>query len=192
MPLPYSVKPSGSSVASQPVTIADLLDDYDRRTKNVGTTHGQNLSRLGSWTLTGAKFGGIGAGVGAAAAGIAALLGKRAKTARTDFAVGDARDAVGRAYQQFLGRQAAPEEIATHLQHQGYQGQGSRWVGEGGLNAVLQAIQGSDEAKQFAARAVPGMGTGVPGSGMTSVQARARQYAPQNINQQALLDLLKG
>lgn len=188
----YRVNPALPTSRSQPTGILDLLSQYGRRSQGLGTTHGQNLSRLGDWTLTGAKFGGVGAGVGAAAAGIAALMGKRAPTARTDFGVRDAQDAVGKAYQQYLGRAASPDEIASHLRNQGLQG-GDRWVGQQGLTSVLEAIKGSDEARQFQTRGPQATATSSHPlqARQDQIQAAARQLTPGTTNLQALLQLLQ-
>lgn len=189
----YRVNPALPQATAQPAGILDLLSQYGRRSQDVGTTHGKNLSRLADWTLTGAKFGGVGAGVGAAAAGIAALIGKRAPTARTDFAAGDARNAVGQAYQQYLGRAASPAEIASHLRGQGLKA-GDRWVGERGLRAVLEAIKGSDEAQQVQSRGPQAQApSGHPlQARQDRIQAAARQMTPGTTNLQALLQLLQG
>jgi hypothetical protein len=168
-----------------PVDLTDLMDDYGRRSKDVGTTHKQNLGRLASWTQMGARFGGVGAGVGAAAAGIAALMGKRAPTARTDFAVNDARDAISRAYQQYWGRQASEQDLQTHLQGQGWK-PGDRWVGEQGLTSVLSAIANGEEARNRAA-AMPTQGMNVPGSGLKAGQT-GMAMTPQR---QQLMDSLR-
>jgi hypothetical protein len=176
------------------------MDDYGRRTKNVGTTHKQNLGRLASWTQMGARFGGVGAGVGAAAAGIAALMGKRAPTARTDFAVNDARDAITRAYQQYWGRMPTEQDLMTHLQGQGWK-QGDRWVGEQGLTSVLSAIANGEEARNRATQMASqpqqstGMGLKAGQTGMTMTPQRQqvmdslRAGAP---NRDALLAHLRG
>lgn len=63
----------------------------------------------------------------------------RASTAKTDFAVNDARDAITRAISYYQGRAASPQEVEQILKSQGWK-PGDRWVGEAGLNGVLSQI----------------------------------------------------
>lgn len=77
-------------------------------------------------------------------------IGRRAKGSEHDYSVENATTALQRAYQQLLGRQASPEEIQAQLAGQGLK-PGDRWVGQSGLNSVLQSLIDSDEAKAYAA-----------------------------------------
>lgn len=128
-------------------------------TRRGGSAGGGALSGAAGGAGKGATIGsvipgvgtGIGAGVGAVIGGIAGAFNKKAETAPTDFLKTDAERAVQSAYREYLGRDASPQEIATHLRNQGLK-PGDSYVGEAGLSAVLNAIRGSDEAKAFAER----------------------------------------
>jgi hypothetical protein len=156
-PMPSAQAPRMPQQAMAPMAQArpeastgDILDDYQRR--------GGGTGGAGKGALSGASMGasigsiipvlgtGAGAGIGAIAGGITGAIKKHAKSAPTDFKVGDAEDAVQRAYQTYLGRPAMPDEIQSQLSGQGYRGTG-RWVGESGLMSVLKAIQDSEEAR---------------------------------------------
>lgn len=121
-------------------TPADFMS-YDRRGGS-GSAGKQMAAGALTGAATGMNFGGpIGAGVGAGIGLLAGAVNKHAATAPKDFAVDDAREAIGRAIQYFQGRRATPQEIEQILVGQGWQA-GDRWVGEGGLRSVLTAIAG--------------------------------------------------
>ncbi|HEX5010214.1 MAG TPA: hypothetical protein VFY71_07420 [Planctomycetota bacterium] len=130
----------------------DLTDQYGRRFEGTGGGIGSNAVRYAGY---GAAGGPIGMGVGALAGAIVGAATKNAPSAYTDFSVEDAADAIGKAYQKYLGRPASEEEIRNQLIGQGWDPNGGdRWVGEKGLRGdagVLAQIRDSDEAKQFAA-----------------------------------------
>jgi hypothetical protein len=101
----------------------------------------------------GAMAGPIGAGVGAAAGAIIGAATNNATSAYSDFRAEDAAQAIGQAYQEFLGRPASDDEIATHMANVGWDEQGGdRWMGEKPLTYILGQIKGSPEAQQRATR----------------------------------------
>ena len=112
----------------------DPLAQYERRNEGAGG-FGQGALKGGLTGATVGKFiGPIGAGLGAVGGaligGIGGLFSKNAETAKTDFAVGDARDAISKAYQRELGRDASADEINSQLAGQGWDAAGGdRWVG---------------------------------------------------------------
>jgi hypothetical protein len=154
--LPNSAKvggmaPSMPSMAAGPQasalpmpSIGDLESGYSRR----GGGTGGAASGAAGGALTGAGLGsivpGIGTGVGAIGGalygGIKGAITKHAKTAPTDFSVEDARTILSRAHQQYFGAPADPATIDAAIRGQGWQ-PGDRWVGESGLNGILQAWQ---------------------------------------------------
>lgn len=158
----------------------DLMAAYERRNEGAG---GVGRGALGG-AATGATIGSAvpvlgtaaGAVIGGIAGGIGGAFTKNAETAMTDFADRDARDAIGKAYQQYLGRPASVGELDDQLRAQGYRAdQGHKWVGEDGLRAVLSSIQRSPEAGLYQQTGVPvtaraqAAGTAAGGSASTSL-----------------------
>lgn len=198
MPLPYQTyRPQGGpgSVASQPV---DLLEGYERR-GGVGG-HKAAMGQAISGAMTGASYGSMvpvigtlaGLGIGAAIGGLKGIIGRKAASAPTDFQAGDARDAVTKAYRQYLGRDPEAGAIETHLRNQGLQG-GDRYVGEQGLQAVMKAIQSSPEAQAYAQRGQAPTQAGPSPMGGRLDDIRQRFGSGQGpINLTALLSALQG
>lgn len=77
--------------------------------------------------------------------GAALGIQRRAKGSQNDYSVQDASTALQRQYSNVLGRQASPEEIQSQLAGQGLK-PGDNWVGQKGLQAVLNSISQSPEA----------------------------------------------
>lgn len=137
-----------ASLASAPSalpmpSVADLESGYTRR----GGGTGGVLSGMGHGAMTGLTYGKYtGAGIvpamagGALIGGIRGAVTKHAKSAPTDFTVADAHSILSRAYQQYFGHPADPQQIEQAIVGQGWQ-PGDRWVGEGGLNAILHTWQ---------------------------------------------------
>lgn len=73
-------------------------------------------------------------------------IGRRAKTAGSDYSTQDAGTILQRGYQNSLGREASPEEIQSQLAGQGLK-PGDRWVGKSGLDAILASLGQSPEAQ---------------------------------------------
>jgi hypothetical protein len=73
-------------------------------------------------------------------------IGRRAKTAGSDYSVQDAGTVLQRGYQNTFGRQASPEEISSQLAGQGLK-PGDRWAGKSGLDAILGSLGQSPEAQ---------------------------------------------
>jgi hypothetical protein len=161
----------------------DPLAQYERRNEGAGgfgrgamsgaatgATLGSFVPALG--TAAGAVIGGIGGG-------IAGAFTKNAKSAMTDFSAGDARDAIGGAYRQHLGREASPSEIDSQLRGQGFRyDQGHQWVGETGLRAVLDSIQNSDEAARRVGGASNAGVTAPPNPGFAANPVAGRPAVP--------------
>lgn len=123
----------------------------------IGGTAGSVLGGAGAGALLGGKLGmwggpvaaGIGTAVGALGGLIGGAVNRKAATAPTDFAYNDASRVIGDAYKSYLGREASPQEINTHLQNIGWN-PGNSWVGENGLAYIVNAIQNSEEATRKA------------------------------------------
>ena len=67
---------------------------------------------------------------------------------RTDFTTGGAADALRRGYEQALGRTPGDYEIESQLAGQGLK-PGDRFVGQGGLQAILNSLAESEEGKAY-------------------------------------------
>lgn len=135
---PVAAAPAWHSLADEGV---DNFMSYDRR--NAG---GGGLGAAASYGMSGASTGmALGGPMGAAIGGGAGALiglfggGRHADTAKSDFAVEDARDAITKAIQYYQGRAATPQEVDQILAGQGWK-PGSRWVGEAGLRSVLTSL----------------------------------------------------
>lgn len=127
-----------------------LTDSFGRRFEGAGPGVKGGAVRGAGY---GAMAGPIGAGVGAAAGAIIGAATKNATSAYSDFRAEDAAQAIGQAYQEFLGRQASDDEIAGHMANVGWDEQGGdRWMGEKPLNFILGQIKNSPEAQQRATR----------------------------------------
>jgi hypothetical protein len=127
-----------------------LTDSFGRRFEGAGPGIKGGAVRGAGY---GAMAGPIGAGVGAAAGAIIGAATKNATSAYSDFRAEDAAQAIGQAYQEFLGRPASDDEIATHMANVGWDEQGGdRWMGEKPLTYILVQIKGSPEAQQRATR----------------------------------------
>lgn len=130
---------------------ADLLDAFGRRYEGTGGGINSGAIRgatMGANPALAAATGGISVGAGALGGAIAAAATKNAPSAFTDFSAADAYNAIGSGYQKYLGRQGSNDEIMQHMINQGYKPNGGdRWVGEHGLNSVLDAIADSPEAQ---------------------------------------------
>ena len=128
----------------------DLTDDYGRRFEGTGGGVASNAVRYAGY---GSAAGPIGMGIGAGVGALVGALTKNAPSAYTDFRVEDAADAIGKAYEKYLGRPASEEEIKNQLVGQGWNPTGGdRWVGEKNLTSaggVLDQIRNSPEAKAF-------------------------------------------
>lgn len=174
----YGGQPSQSGFVPTPgATYEDLTRDYRRREEGAGgvgrgAASGASLGAAagsvvpGLGTIAGGVIGGIGGAIGGA-------FTKNAESAYTDFAQQDARDAIANAYRSYLGRDASPDELNSQLMGQGWQ-PGDRWVGEAGLQSVINSIRDSDEARGYrpasaaatgGAAPAPGQGTVVPATG---------------------------
>jgi hypothetical protein len=126
----------------------DMVNGVARRGGSGGG--GSALGGAVGGASLGMTFGGpIGAGIGAVGGALKNAFSRRAATAPTDFNAGDARNSIASAYREYLGRDASPQEIETHLRNQGLE-QGDRYVGESGLAGVLSAIRNSEEAQRYA------------------------------------------
>jgi hypothetical protein len=147
-PTSSAQRPSANSYGQQGSTL-DMVNGVARRGGSGGG--GSAASGALSGGALGMTFGGpIGAGIGAVGGAIKNAVSRRASTAPTDFNAGDARNSIAAAYREYLGRDASPQEIETHLRNQGLE-QGDRYVGEHGLAGVLSAITNSEEAQRYAA-----------------------------------------
>jgi hypothetical protein len=71
-------------------------------------------------------------------------IGRRASGSQNDLSVDNAKQALGSAYQSILGRPGSDEEFMSHLQGQGLKS-GDRWVGQPGLDAVINSLSQSPE-----------------------------------------------
>jgi hypothetical protein len=134
---------------------ADITDIYGRRFEGAGPGVEGGAIRgasMGANPALAAATGGISVGVGALAGAIAGGATKNDVHAFSDFSANDAYDAIGKAYQKYLGREASPDEIMGRLVGQGYDPKRHEYVGERGLYSQLDFIADSDEAKQYAAR----------------------------------------
>jgi hypothetical protein len=89
----------------------------------------------------------VGGVVGGVAGAIAGAFTKNAKTAKTDLSLQQASDAIRQVYESELGRTPSAQEVQGHLVAQGLQPD-HKWVGEGGILAVIRNIQNSAEARQ--------------------------------------------
>lgn len=148
----------------------DLTDQYGRRFEGAGPGIKGGAVRGAGY---GAFAGPVGAGIGAAAGAIIGAATRNATSAYSDFSSQDAADAVGRAYQQYLGRPASEQEIRDQLVGQGWNPTGGdRWVGEKGLFSVLGSIKNSPEAQAYAARG------GQPSAAQTSTQGQPGALQP--------------
>jgi len=67
---------------------------------------------------------------------------------RTDFMLGGAQDQLRRGYEAATGRTPGDYEIESQLRGQGWQG-GDRFVGQGGLQAILKSLAESEEGKAY-------------------------------------------
>lgn len=126
------------------------LDQYGRRFEGTGPG-------IAGGAVKGAGYGtmvmpGVGTAIGA---GVGALIGaftKNAGSANTDFRVEDAAQAIKDAYKGELGREASDDEVMSQLVGQGWDPKGGdRWVGEKGINSVLDIIRASPEAQAYRA-----------------------------------------
>jgi len=126
---------------------AEYLDELGRRFEGTGGGVASNALRYAGY---GAAAGPIGMGIGAAAGAIKGLATKNAKSAYTDFKVEDAANAIKAEYEKELGRPASDEEVMAQLKGQGFDPTGGdRWVGEKGINSVMDQIRASPEAQAF-------------------------------------------
>ena len=126
---------------------AEYLDDLGRRFEGTGGGVASNALRYAGY---GAAAGPIGMGIGAGVGAIKGLASKNAKSAYTDFKVEDAANAIKAEYEKELGRPASDEEVMAQLKGQGFDPNGGdRWVGEKGLNSVMDQIRASPEAQAF-------------------------------------------
>jgi hypothetical protein len=128
---------------------AAYLDHLGRRFEGAGPG-------IAGGAATGAGYGAVagpvGAGIGAGVGAIVGAATKNAKSAFSDFNVEDASQAIRDAYKGELGRDASDEEVMGMLTGQGWDPTGGdRWVGEKGINSVLDHIRASPEAVAFRA-----------------------------------------
>jgi hypothetical protein len=148
-----------------------LMDEYDdpyaRRNEGSGGA--------GSGALKGLSYGSAagpaGMAVGAAAGAIAGAFTKNAKTARTDFAIDDAKQMISQAHEDAFGRPITPEYLDQIVRGQGWQ-DGDRWMGQDQLAYVLDAFANQapgDRAAQAAANAA----AATPAAGATPAGATA-------------------
>lgn len=147
-----------------------FTDDYGRRFEGTGPGIKGGAVRGAGY---GAMAGPIGAGVGALAGAIVGAATKNAPSAFSDFRVEDAAEAIGNAYQHYLGRPASEEEISAQMQAVGWDPTGGdRWMGEKPLNYIFGTLRDSEEARQRATRgavmdqlgAAPGAAEAVQGA----------------------------
>lgn len=161
------------SYAQSPNDVEGILSQYDRRNEGAGGV----WSGAGKGALTGLSVGKYIGPMGAipAAAGGALIGGaigaftKNAKSAMTDFSVNDARDAIAKGYQSRLGRDAGQDEISGQLRNVGWQ-DGDQWVGEMGLNAILNSLDPAND-KRVAGSATGAGASPSPGGGATTAPA---------------------
>lgn len=158
------------------------LDDYGRRFEGTGGgTHANAIkyAGMGANPALAAATGGLSI-LGGALFGIGkAAATRNAPSAYTDFRVEDAAEAVKNAYKGELGREATDDEVMGMLTGQGWDPNGGdRWVGEKGINSVINHIRESPEAQAYRARGavVDQLGGGAP-TVETSVPAGAERIS---------------
>lgn len=125
-----------------PKPVQDFIASYERRGGGTGGLKGAAggaMAGAGAASIVPGVGTAVGAGVGALVGAIRGAVNKRASTAPQDFTVQDATAAIDQAISYYQGRKATPQEIQQILEGQGWQ-PGDRWVGEGGLMAVLTAL----------------------------------------------------
>lgn len=136
---------------------ADLIDHYGRRFEGAGPGVAGGMVRgagYGANPALATATGGLSVLGGALIGGIVGAATKNAPTAFSDFRVEDAAEAIHNAYQKYLGRPATDDEVEGWLRGQGWNPErGDRWVGEAGLNSVLDQIADSPEAQAYRERA---------------------------------------
>jgi hypothetical protein len=104
-----------------------------------------------------AATGGLSVAAGALGGAIKGAVTKNAPSAFTDFRVEDAADAIKAAYKGELGRDATDDEVMGMLVGQGWDPNGGdRWVGEKGINYLLDHIRASPESQAFKTTGVAG------------------------------------
>jgi hypothetical protein len=161
----YTMAAPSYAQASGEDDLEGLLSQYERRNEGAGGV----WSGAGKGAMTGfhaGKYiGGMGAipaaAGGALIGGIAGAFTKNAESARTDFSQADARDAIAQGYRSRMGREASPDEISGQMRNVGWQ-DGDQWVGEVGLQAILDSLNPENDAAAAQARAG---GTGVADRG---------------------------
>jgi hypothetical protein len=131
------------------------LDDKGRRFEGTGGgTHSNMVKYAGMGANPALAASTMGLSVaGGALFGLAkAAATRNAPSAYTDFRVEDGADAIKAAYKNELGRDASDDEVMGMLQGQGWDPNGGdRWVGEKGINSVLDHIRASPEAQAYRA-----------------------------------------
>lgn len=159
------------------------LDEYGRRFEGTGGgTHANAIkyAGMGANPALAAATGGLSI-LGGALFGIGkAAATRNAPSAYTDFRVEDAAQAVKDAYKGELGREATDDEVMGMLTGQGWDPNGGdRWVGEKGINSVIDHIRASPEAQAFRARGsvIDQLGTGGEPTVETSVPAGAERIS---------------
>lgn len=166
--LPDELRPVA---APRPATVD--LSGYAQR----GPVGGGNLfAEAAKGAAMGSVVPGMGTAVGAGYGALKSIIGKKAKTASSDYAVADARDAINRQYQQSWGKDATAQEIDGILRGQGWQ-TGDRFVGQGGLQSVLSATA-NNAARQLAAQ-----GGSPQSAAATTLPEAAPMAAPPAVGQ---------
>lgn len=116
-------------------------DDYFVDTARRGGGTGGVGSNAAKYAAAGMSVAGPwGAAAGAVGGAIKGAVQKHAASAPTDFAVSDASTILDRAIRSELGRAPNPGEIQQLLVAQGWQ-PGDRWVGQAGLNALINGLR---------------------------------------------------
>lgn len=132
---------------------SEYLDDLGRRFQGTGGGINSNAVKyagvVANPALTASTMG-LNLAAGATYGAIKGAITKHAPSAYTDFKVEDAANAIKAEYKKELGRDASDEEVQSQLVGQGWDPKGGdRWVGEKGLNSVMDQIRASPEAQAF-------------------------------------------
>lgn len=165
---------------------SEYLDDLGRRFQGTGGGVNSNAIKYAGMVanpaLTASTMG-LNLAAGATYGAIKGAITKHAPSAYTDFKVEDAANAIKAEYKKELGRDASDEEVQSQLVGQGWDPKGGdRWVGEKGINSVMDQIRASPEAQAFKngggtrAAVMDQLGTGGP-TASADLSGRAGQDA---------------
>jgi hypothetical protein len=162
-----------------------LMDEYD----DPYTRRNEGSGGAGAGALTGMKYGSAagpaGMAVGALAGAISGFFTNNAETAKTDFAIADARNIISQAHKDAFGRDITPEYLDEIVRGQGWK-QGDRWMGQDSLAYVLDAFASqapADRAATAAANAAAATPAGASGAAPAGAGGPGR-YAMEGFNLQ--------